>query len=52
MVRFQWHVADGLGAWMQRGGLQCNPTNQVTHASVEIEVGGLFHPWQKMQKWL
>ena len=38
MVRLQWHVEEGLGAFITQNGTLINPDNGVTHATAEIEV--------------
>lgn len=39
-MRFQWHVEDGLGAFLQPNGMGCNRATGVTHASMQMEARG------------
>lgn len=40
MVRFHWHVEQGLSAYMPPDGIILQKDSKVQQASCEIEVGG------------
>lgn len=44
MVRFHWHVEDGLSAYVPPGGLTGQKDTDVKHAACEIEVGSASLP--------
>jgi hypothetical protein len=42
MVRFGWHVEDGLGAHILPGEMAVHDSTQISHATCSIEVRATF----------